>query len=342
MRIRHGLSALLGTLILFSAPPEATAQSTAQLGKSVNPVPIEILHYRPPFRAEPQSYNLREQMEKGAVLFFYWLPSNQGSVNELVKLDKFARSLEGDELTILTVSRARDEGEVSAVRDAIEAENIRLPVLLDKMPLMQELGVNTVPSYVALGADQRIHINDVGQLDHNLRNAERFSDVVKQAAASGEFPTVQGPGRDAIYQLAGNEAPGFSLNDLEGKEHSLSDHVGEKPVVLVFWSALCPHCQREMPRLQQYLENNPDKLNIVSVTAFNNDSHKRATYDFVEEHNLTYPVLVDSGTVNNTYSIQAIPAWLLVDTNGVVRHATVGADHQLEQTLDREIAKVAD
>lgn len=337
MRYRYGLSTLLGLLLIASSAAEAPAQSRSELGKTISPVPIEILHYRPPFRAEPQSYNLRAQLEKGPVLFYYWLPSNQGSVNELLTLDKFARTLEGEKLTILTVSRARDSGEVAAVRRIVESENIRLPVLLDKMPLMTELGVNTVPSYVAV-ADRRIHINDIGMLNHKLRNADRFKDVVKTAATTGEFPMARGPGRDAIYQLAGDEAPAFSLNDLNGKEHSLSDFVGEKPVVLVFWSALCPHCQRELPRLQRYLTANPDKLNIVSVTMFNNDSHKRATYDFVDKQKITYPVLVDDATVNNTYSVQAIPAWVLIDTKGVVRHVAVGADNTIEQTLDREIA----
>lgn len=337
--MKRSLFALVLGASLAAALPAAA--QTADLGTVVSPVQLQMLRFAPPFRPAPTKYDLAEHLGKKAILFYYWMPGFQGSVNELVELDKFARSLKGDKVQILTVSRARDEQEIEAIKDVVSAKGISLPVVLDDMSLMMRLGVTSVPAYVAVGDDKRIDIIDATGLAMKLQNGEKLRDVVTTAAKTGAFPSVRGPGQNAVFQLVGEPVPQFALSDLNGKKIDSKNYVGKKPLVLIFWSALCPHCQRELPRLQAYLNKHRDKVDMLSVTRFTNDMHKQKTYDYVKEKQITFPVLVDDAGVNDLFSINGIPTWLMVDTSGKVSHVAIGEKADLDTILDAEIAKAA-
>lgn len=328
----------LGASLCAAAPAQA---QQVDLGTLIQPAQLQMLRFSPPFRPSPTSYNLSEHLGKKTILFFYWMPGYQASVSELVELDKFARTLKGDKLQILTVSRAREPHEVEAVKDVVSSKGVNLPVILDDMTLMTRLGVTNVPTYVAVGDDKRVKILDVGGLGQKLQTGERLRDVVANAAKTGLLPTTRGPGQNPIFQLVGEPMPQFSLQDLNGKTVKSADLVGKKPLIVIFWSALCPHCQRELPQLQAYLNKNGAKVNMVSVTRFNNDMHKQKTYEFVKEKSITFPVLLDDAGVNELYSVTGLPTWVMVDMAGKVSYVAVGSKENLANLLESEVAKAA-
>ncbi len=334
---------VLSAFLLISTSGAAVAQRGPDLGDKVNPVPTRLLRHQPPFKPEPVGFKLDEVIGKRAAIFLYWLPDFPGAVRELENLNEFARSLKGDKVAVYTVARARDDAEAAKVLDIVQKSGISLPVLLDDMSIMMALGVNTVPAYVAVNKDGTVAVNEIGDLSHKVQSGERLKDLVTQAARTGSFPVIKGPGANAVYQLMGEKVPSFELKTLDGKQTVNIDKVvaGKKPTVLVFWSALCPHCQKEMPRFNEYLRKNPGKLNIVSVTQFRDGAHERRTHEFVKDNKLSFPVLVDSGAVNELFSVNAIPMWLLLDPGGKVSYITVGAKGDLPQVLDRELARAS-
>ena len=64
---------------------------------------------------------------------------------------------------------------------------------------------------------------------------------------------------------AGNKAPNFTLEIINGKKLSLWEFAGKKPVILNFWATWCPPCKKEMPLLQKYYEKNKDNIEILAV-----------------------------------------------------------------------------
>lgn len=330
---------IFGWLLTLTA--SAQAQGTPTLGSRVEAISTRVLRNNPPFRPEPAPYNLGEDVGRRAVLILYWLPDYQTSVNELVELEKLARATKPGKLTLLAAARARNEAEVEAVRRVVESKGITLPVILDDLMLMRQIGVTNVPSYVALGPDGRIRIHDIVSLQHKLQDGSRLRDIVVRAATTGDFPQIKGPGQSPIYQLIGEIAPPFSLKDMTGRAVNLKDYTGQKPLLLVFWSAKCPHCQKEMPRIQAYYGQHADQFQVLSITRFADEAHRRLTQDYIAQKRLTFPVLVDEAGVNEAYSVEGIPTWMIVDTAGRIRYIAVGEKPDLEAILDRELPAAA-
>ncbi|MFQ6101674.1 MAG: peroxiredoxin family protein [Anaerolineae bacterium] len=123
--------------------------------------------------------------------------------------------------------------------------------------------------------------------------------------------------------IPGHLAPDFTLPDLAGNELRLSDLKGQ--VVLVnFWATWCPNCRRELPALNTvYQELKNQGLVVVAVDIQESLSHVAA---FVEEHQLSFPIVLDSdGSVAQQYRVQGVPTSFVVDREGVIQETHVGA-----------------
>lgn len=150
--------------------------------------------------------------------------------------------------------------------------------------------------------------------------------AVGACGGSGEAVPRQG-----ITQ--GSLARDFTLYDLDGNEVSLSDYRGD--VVLVnLWATWCAPCRAEIPDLEAAYLANKDKGFVV--LGVNIEEPAETVAPFVEELNMTYPVLLDeNGLVIKTYRAQGLPMSLIVDQNGViqVRHMGYLTDAQLDKYL---------
>ncbi len=138
-----------------------------------------------------------------------------------------------------------------------------------------------------------------------------LNDVIKAARTWGP----------AFTPWYGKPAPDFALNDLDGKEHKLSDYKGKK-VLLVFWAIWCPPCLREIPDLIELRETiSEDKLAMLAISNEKPNLVKR----FVAQANINYTVLLDKGTLPGPYNtINAIPSSFFIDTEGKIKLATSG------------------
>lgn len=123
--------------------------------------------------------------------------------------------------------------------------------------------------------------------------------------------------------VVGAKVVDFTLVDVDGQEHSLSDYLGQ-PLLLNFFATWCPHCRSEMPTFQQVYEERSAEGFVILAVSVGEDAE--TVGDFTQENGLTFPILLDTdGVASPIYQVRGIPASLFIDANGVIRGNHVGA-----------------
>ena len=120
----------------------------------------------------------------------------------------------------------------------------------------------------------------------------------------------------------GDTAHDFYLEDMDGNFVSLSDFRGKK-VFLSFWTSWCPHCQAEMPHLQEFAEENEDVV-VLGVNVTSSESSLDNVKGFVDEFGLTFPNLYGTDDITNLYDVEFLPTSYFIDSNGVVNESVIG------------------
>ena len=110
-------------------------------------------------------------------------------------------------------------------------------------------------------------------------------------------------------------AADFSLEDMQGKMHRLSDYRG-KWVLVNFWATWCPPCLNEIPELVSLHNAHQDKdLSVIGVAMDSGSSRKVA--EFAQAHGISYPVVMgDRKVTAQIGAVEALPVSYLYNPKG--------------------------
>ena len=149
--------------------------------------------------------------------------------------------------------------------------------------------------------------------------------AAKRTATSDALPSSVD-----TWLLAPVPAPEFSLQDISGKQWTLSALHG-KPVLLHFWTSKSDNCIRGLQRLESTYKRWAGQLMTINVDEWTGaDSNQAKPQDLsalVREHSFTFPSLRASEDIAAIYNIlhrqifdrhqdMALPTSFLVDENG--------------------------
>lgn len=169
-------------------------------------------------------------------------------------------------------------------------------------------------------------------------NYERFSRERLHEFVNARFSGPQ----------AGEPAPDFSAESLDGETLRLSDYQGEKNVVLVFGSATCPMTAASISEFNALYEEFRDEVEFLFVyareahpgehlPAHSSMDEKIAAAQLLRDaEDLEMPVLVDDlrGSIHRLYSGLPNPAFL-IDKSGHVAFRSMWANPEaLAEAID--------
>ncbi|TEU17975.1 MAG: TlpA family protein disulfide reductase, partial [Dehalococcoidia bacterium] len=119
-----------------------------------------------------------------------------------------------------------------------------------------------------------------------------------------------------------------TLSIITWNETSLSAFEGT-PVVLNFWSISCYWCREQLPYLENVAQESEGAIKVIAVNIVDNAA---SVQDFFDDYEPTMIIALDTNreafadyclAYNNTRG--AIPFTLLVDSEGIVQYAKIGA-----------------
>jgi len=138
--------------------------------------------------------------------------------------------------------------------------------------------------------------------------------------------------------VAGDLAPGFSLEGLDGQNYSLGALMERGPVVAAFFKISCPVCQFTFPFLER-LYQRYGGANVTFLAISQDDA--AATKKFAGEFGITFPMLLDEDgyPVSNGYGLTNVPTIFLIDTDGAVKVSSMGFNKKDLETIAAELAE---
>ena len=127
--------------------------------------------------------------------------------------------------------------------------------------------------------------------------------------------------RSSFQGWYGKPAPDFTLTDISGKEHKLSDYKG-KNILIIFWATWCGPCKMEIPHLIELRNTlSESELAMLAISNENPDLVK----SFAAKAKLNYTILTDRGGLPAPYNaIRAIPSAFFINRRGNVKLGTTG------------------
>ena len=169
----------------------------------------------------------------------------------------------------------------------------------------------------------------------NEEAGAEYGEPIVEGTALTIYPNTQSVDLSATGQVA----PDVIASDYAGSDVSITNDGTAKAIAFIaHW---CPHCQEEVPRVQEWINNGGgvEGVDLYSVsTSANSGRPNYPASAWLENEGWTLPVIVDdkAGSVHAAYGSGGFPYWVFVNADGTVAARTAGqlTIQQLEEFLN--------
>ena len=136
------------------------------------------------------------------------------------------------------------------------------------------------------------------------------------SGCGGQALSASQPGYPPVIPEAAHD---FTLETLNGEAVNLKALQG-KWVVINFWATWCVPCVKEMPYLQRVAADGE-----LVVLGINFNESPEVVARFVDEHQLTFPILLEPDSITLTlYQARSLPRTFVVSPEGDIVLRIIG------------------
>lgn len=148
----------------------------------------------------------------------------------------------------------------------------------------------------------------------------------------------------------GDKAPDFTLTDLDGNKHTLSDYTNDGKIVVLEWfSPSCPFVRKHyrsdtgtMTKIQaDHADDNIVWLRINSAYGQHPTADLKLNRDTAKDWNITTPILMDTtGKVGKSYNAKRTPDMYIINADQTLAYQG-GIDNRSDAAAPGDVNYVA-
>ena len=161
---------------------------------------------------------------------------------------------------------------------------------------------------------------------------------VEASAINSSVPTAQDDIEATTLIHAGDIAPDFTVEMLDGSKVTLSELRG-KVVLVGFWATWCPPCRLELSHMQKDVIDRFAGKDLV-VLPISRGEKRKTVEDYIAKMGYTFPIGLDGDqSIYKKYASNYIPRSFVVGRDGKVVYVAVGYDEQIAKEIDAAISE---
>ncbi|PHN06498.1 TlpA disulfide reductase family protein [Flavilitoribacter nigricans] len=195
------------------------------------------------------------------------------------------------------------------------------------------LPVKVVSSQVSLGKKQVIT-----RFISNVEiNKEQHLEKLDKTFLENFEPEVQEDRKNLHQDLLSTTVKDIEFRDFTGKSVSLQAKKG-KVILLDFWEVWCGPCRQSMPEVQALHDQyRTEGLEVIAIL-MDKDSQDSAQL-LLDKKGYNFPQLVGNESIREYFKVFAIPQYVLIDKEGIIRHIYTGYDDSIVENV-QELLKL--
>ena len=161
---------------------------------------------------------------------------------------------------------------------------------------------------------------------------------VEATATDSSVPTSQDDIEATTLIHAGDMAPDFTVEMLDGSKVTLSELRG-KVVLVGFWATWCPPCRQELSHMQKDVIDRFAGQDLV-VLPISRGEKRKTVEEYIAKMGYTFPIGLDGDqSIYRKYASNYIPRSFVVGRDGKVVYVAVGYDEQIAKEIDAAISE---
>ena len=121
-------------------------------------------------------------------------------------------------------------------------------------------------------------------------------------------------------QVIGKPAPAqVTATQWYAGESAANLDLASGTALVVFFEEWCPHCKREVPKMQAtYDKFSGQGLNVMACTKVTKSATDEKVQEFVTTNNLQFPVFKEDGNLSQYFGVSGIPAAAVVKDGKII------------------------
>lgn len=219
----------------------------------------------------------------------------------------------------------------------IEFNNAIKALVLRKMKYLELNPESYFSAYLLYESQQALRPEEFKQYLSLIKGDALNSPCVKRIIKEFKGEENGSPGKKAHV---------FTSKDINGNLFDLSDHIGNKTIILDFWASWCVPCRKGNPHLKDLYAKYKDK-GLVVICIADNDSSEGAWKKAVNDDGIGDFIHILRGwkgmeyffnrnDVSIYYGVKTLPTKFLINKEGIIinRYGDGGVSHEI---LDKDL-----